>query len=746
MKTKRHENRRISGAQPPDNFSLQLRLASACIGRGQIEQALASLDGLSSVADTPRKKAKIAAMVARSQALLGRHDDALKYYQAASKHGARILMEPEYWLEPSLGEVRVLLGAQRLEDALAKANGIASLARQNQSQFDIASNPSKAHIRASGAVQIGPRPVRLNAVLTRLGSTFHNAGYMDEAEVFFQQVVTLTPNGGSRARQCLATIHLQKGQFEKAEQLARESLLMGRFQAKTIASWSVLVSARAAQKKDPMDPQVFASFVQNCSGTVSARAHLEIVSALRSRRCGTWKVIAQRWMDQHGQEDPVVRFEIGKLLLSDNKLSSGNPVDITKLATSLLSDPLITAPEAVGIAKTLAHFGLLNPLAENHITPVARMIRRRFGKDAEARALHSMALGAMLAGKYDLARPILTTQIKQGSAGSEQWGKDLWALARMEGVVGNHAAEAQHYLTAASHSGSPARFRLQGLLLWLRAAGKSGMAIDQESSKARILEVIKEIGDYRTLMDVARQLALAGANFKELSKMVAIEAETKALQEYAEALDPAEAVGILNLLARRQYYDLSRVRQMLQTWESIDDRKIDWLWSQDSRFWEYVSLIVAGYFDVGQASDGEALAVRMLAEPTVPMSGKPYIAATYGVWLVSQDRQGEAWPVFAQLIAGNPTHRLTSQAYYWCAVRSHKTGMKADALAQCGLARKCLAPRPGIHWEWSIDAKSALLLQLITGPQQKIDMSQYKDDFLMRQQRSLDHDLGSIHI
>ena len=245
-------------------------------------------------------------------------------------------------------------------------------------------------------------------------------------------------------------------------------------------------------------------------------------------------------------------------------------------------------------------------------------------------------------------------------------------------------------------------------------------------------------------MDVARQLALAGANFKELSKMVAIEAETKALQEYREALDPAEAVSILNLLARRQYYDLSRVSEMLRTWETLDDRKIDWLWSQDSRFWEYVSLIIAGYFDVGQTTEGEALAVRMISEPTVPLSGRPYIAAAYAAWLVSQDRQGEAWPVFAQLIAGNPTHRLTSQAYYWCAVRSHKSGKKADALAHCNMARKCLAPRPGIHWEWSIDAKAALLLQQITSPQQTIDMSQYKEDFLMRQQRSLDNDLGSI--
>ena len=66
-------------------------------------------------------------------------------------------------------------------------------------------------------------------------------------------------NGAARARQTLARIALGSDDPATTERYARESLQMGRFKAKTVASWRLLVAARGRQDKRPLDADLVES-------------------------------------------------------------------------------------------------------------------------------------------------------------------------------------------------------------------------------------------------------------------------------------------------------------------------------------------------------------------------------------------------------------------------------------------------------------------------------------------------------
>jgi hypothetical protein len=287
----------------------------------------------------------------------------------------------------------------------------------------------------------------------------------------------------------------------------------------------------------------------------------------------------------------------------------------------------------------------------------------------------------------------------------------------------------------------PGQFRLQAFLYGIGESQKAGDAIDLADTEKRVKQILADITDYRALLDAARQLSLAGSRFRKIFRTVALDAEAKAIKAFIEAVDSGRALVILNHLARRQYYDLTRLAALTDLWESLSDEKIAWLWSRDAKFWEYVALVISAYFDQDATNKAEEMAKTMLADVTVPEEGRVHLRTTYANWLLDQSRDKEAALLYEQVRDETPSHRLAAFAHYWLAIRAAKTNDSSNAKISAEAVRRCLAPKPGYHWEWTLDCKAALLLQQLYGSSTPVDMRLYRQEFIKRMNERLTEDL-----
>ncbi len=743
MKTKRKRQAQPESFLNP-GFSSLLREAIHLINIRQTGAALEILDRALGLAASPAQRAKIATLAAKSQAALGRYDEAAAQFKSAREIAKTDQIEQTHWLPAVLGQVRALLKGQHSEEASKIARVAADEAEDREKQFHSVAGFSASQLKNIGTMRVGPRPLRLNAVLTRLATGFWEDGYAAEAKGFLYQAIESSPNGASRARQVLASILLQENQPAEAEQYARESLQMGRFQAKTIASWPILIASRAKQNKPLLDISLYRAFRKTATGSVFERSLFLIIAELRRRSDDAWKDIAAKAFDSNGLADPVIRFEIGKILIAEARLTS-NHAEAFRLGGQLFSDKFLSRKESVAITKAVVEAGLLTGKLGNRVDQMRHSVEKRFGQATAAEATHGMALAAMMAKSYDLARNLLNAQCLGLEKGCDQWSKGKWALASMESALGNHAAAAKLSLDIADAAKVPPRFRLQALLNWVDSAQKAKTEIDFDHAQKRVEAIVGSIEDYRSLLDAARQLALAGSPFRQITRTIAQSAEARAIAAFQSSTNPTEATGILNHLARRQYYDLSRSSQLAAFWESLSEEKVGWLWSKDSRLWETIGLVGASYLDLGRDSEGEKFLCALLADDTVPESGRIFLLVPYGNWLREEDRIAEAWPLFERAIASSPDHRLAAHANYWFAVREFQRADREKAESYALSVRKCLAPKPGLHWEWTLDGKAALLLRRIYGNDSRVDTRLYKPDFLARIGKVLDADIARFN-
>lgn len=733
-----------SGSATGSPFSAALREAIRLSNGRKIEQSLALLETTAAHTRTPAQKAKIVSLVAKTQFALGRYEESVAQFDAATRLADDAAFQQDHWLPAIRGKIRALLKSQKLAEAGTTARAAISEATVRQNAFEKQLSMGVGQLRQAGSVRVAARPLRVNTVLTKVASTFWEDGYTDEAKVHLQQAISLTPNGASRARQLLATILLQEGKASEAEQLARESLLMGRFQAKTVASWPLLIDARAKQGKPMLDQDVYSAFLNTSRGPVADRTRLLILEQLRKRGDESWRDIADGLRGNVAAGDPIIRFETGKILLAEARLKA-NHQEAFRLANELFADAQLSGLESIQVAKSIVEAGLMSGLLQGHvIVSIQASLSQRFGQFWSDRAVHGMALAAMMTKSFDLARSLLLGLCDSVEKGSIQWSKSKWALGRMEEVVTDFAAAAGHFLDIADAVDVPPRFRLQAFLNWLENVQKGSGEIDLEGAKAKVQALVDAIEKPDVLLDAARQLALAGRKFQDICLAVTEQGEAKAIEAFNDCKDSTRAIGVLNHLARRQFYDLHRSTHLVAFWESLSNDKINWLWSKDARFWEYIALVGASYLGQRDASRGEEFFRQRLQDDTVPTSGRIYLLVTLANWLVEERRWAETWPLYSEACQGHPGHRLTAYANYWFALRAFASGQWSEAEQQALAARKCLAPCPGLHWEWVTDGKAVLLLSRIYGSRTRIDARLYKDEFLNQLERDLDRDFQAL--
>lgn len=736
---RRHNKRNQAGATPREKFSKDLREANQCVRSRDFEGALGSLNRLAADETDPASKGKILLLTADSTMRLGRYGESAEIYRK-SRNLFRAASHP-LWFSAALGEIECTLRAQQYDVAYSKALEAVELMDEDAAALKKIENAPALHLAAPGGVLVGPRPERPTTILTRLGNLFLREGYPEFAIEFFQKAINMSPNGASRSRQSMAEIALAKGDLESAERYARESLQMGRFQAKTIHSWALYHQARSRRGKSPHDSELHAGMLQSADKSVTERATITIVESLRKLSDPAWKEIATACVMEQAGYDAIYRLELSKMLLADARIVEADPAPIAMAAASLLNNKLISTIEIVALIKTYALYSLKADLDEKAVLNTISKVAKKLSPAGAARVVHSASLGAMLAARHDFARVLLEDQIATLQPGIVQWGRDLWALARMESVVGNYEKAARHYLQCADHADTPERFQLQGILRWLSQIERSGVQPDIVGTTVKLKRILARIDDYGILLDAARQLALAGEPFKDLKGVVANAAVTAAQDAFEKTKDPTEALAILIHLARRQYYDLLTGDSIFKYWDSLPTAKREWLWSQDGRFWEYMCLIMMAYENSSMSQAADRLANELLVRITTPPHGFVQVATTYGEMLI---RRGELRTGLAQMekaVPVAPASTFTARAYYWRAIVARNKGDSAGVVTNANLIRRCFGTFPGLYWEKSLDARAIVLLGDAVGKKENpAHEHRYTEAYLAAEANAIDED------
>lgn len=741
-KSRRKNKRSSEIAAPRSAFSKALREANEKVRAKDYASGLGILNTLAVGEVDPGRLGKILILTAESQFRLGRYMEAAEIY-SKSKEQLRTPPHPS-WFSAAYGEISSLLKAVQTLQAYTKALEAVKLIGGDHISLQKLENATEEELSQSEGVLVGPRPARPTTILTRLGNLFLHEGYPDTADEFFRNAIGLAPNGASRARQGLARIALSNNEFESAERYARESLQMGRFQAKTIHSWTLYHEARQRRGNRAHDPELFDSLVRNGSKSVTERAITVIVGSLRKWSDPAWKQIASQWASKKDKEfDPILSIELSKMLLAEAKITESDAAIVAASAAALLKQRLISSKEVVALVKTFALYSLRSNADKKPLQRVLGDIKTRFSPEATSRAIHSAALGAMLAERHDLGRSLLQDQVKRLDRRTTQWRTDVWALARMETVLGNHESSARWYLMVAEHLDTPARFQLQGLLHWLEEIKKSGKEPDISKTKAKLENVLYRMTDCRMLLDAARQLTLAGDPFKSVKDVVAAAAVKTARDSFEKAKEPGEALQILIHLTRRQYHDLFLGEGIHEYWDSLPTAKREWLWTQDAKFWEYLSLVLQSYDDADMTLETDKLAHALLQEATTPAQGMAQIATTFGEILVRRGEVKKGILYFEKAIPASPLNRLTAKAYYWRALAARNRGDKPGVLDNARMIRRCFGSKPALYWELALDSRACLLTGEV-GKANQVAENRYAEDYLTIQADALEVDASLL--
>jgi tetratricopeptide (TPR) repeat protein len=733
--------RRPTGKPPKSQFSVKLAGVQEAYQSGEVESALAALDELSTGhADDPKTLSRIVSTVADAGRDQGSFDDAVEHY----RRSLEILDEGEdvrLWLRPAIGEISSLLKAVRVEEAVQRAGEIWQQAQEYYQRVEAEHATTTAQLQQAGRIRVKARPVRPSVFATKMGNAFFEEGYLDAARQLYLQAVLITPNGASRARQGLARIAMADDDPAIAERYARESLLVGKFQNKTIPSWELLVVARKKQEKPLLDEELYQSFLITTKTGVKARGLLTIVKCLRGYGDPRWQEIARSWMESESDEDEVIAVEMAKLLIAEEKILSADPRLVAASAHRILRSELVSPQEMIAAAKAVVS-GILRGGGTPQIDALAAKVERRFGPEKTFEARHAMALGAMLGGNHDLARQILATNFTVATAGSDSWGRTLWAWARMEKVLKRFDAAAALYLDVARHPATPARFRIQALLTALRIVTEHEGATNPDALIVEVAKVVSTIDDYATLLDAGRQLSLAGNKLASLKKIVATRGYDAAYLAFAEAAEPTSAMAILNFVARRQFYDLGAQSELIRFWNEFPYEKREALWSKSTDYWEYQSLLFRAYIAEGRIAEAEALVSEAIDDGSAPPNGLLHIGTAVANWHMTTGKIVDAMVHFDWLTKEQPTHRLAAFGHYWLGLLAYHRKAIPMAQNRFEALRRCFSVTPTLYWEWELDSRAAIMLNRMGTA--IIDVTQFTEEYLARQERLLDSDLHCL--
>ena len=679
------------------------------------------------------------AMVADSEFKRGRYAEAA---QIQLRVAGDTIDDSTLWLRAFIGEIRALLKVPDVGQAIMMANHAIGVAEVKMADFDKKVRLANQAVETGGSVEVPPLPPRVSVVATRMGYLFLQEGEPEAAEEFFNRAIEKSKGRANRARQGLAKIALAKGEFRKAISVASDAIRLGGYKAKTLEAWQTVISARRQMGGWKISERLIKGLEAAPAG-LRARAVLTIVRELRKSDMRQWWDVADNWSKKEGRHFPIIETEIRKMVLASAKAELGNATDRREKAEQLLQMPNLSAKEWLNGAKELVRASLW----EGNIVDFGQLVSAAvaaYGDDFAPRARHSLALSCMMAKRHDLARPLLQENIQQDPYGNPVWAKSVCALARMESLLGDHAASAALYRQFADENSISNKFLLQAQLNWcqeLIAAGQPGPLMEARSLMEATLA---NMNDPDVLMNFARQLQFGSEELRNWGQQLFVQGKSAAIQQFEEAISPSVAIGILYRLTRRQVRDFGFHADAVAFWEALPQEKRNWLWSSNSVFWEYLGQVFEAYVRKSDLPEAETFAREFLDDPASPAEGLPPLGIPLARLLMSTDRVTESLELFEQMTRGAPTHPLCAEAWYWLALVAYKKGEASKVGEYARHIRIAQGVQTGMLDAWTLDARAFLLLanlNLATVDPQAVNNTA---EFMQRQLQVINDNLERI--
>ena len=483
----------------------------------------------------------------------------------------------------------------------------------------------------------------------------------------FQQAVQVSPNS-CQARLGLAEIALCEGDAAKAASLAKEAVIIGKYHAKTLAAWPLLL---AASRKIGVSIDV--DLIKGLAAavpSVRARAILLLVRGLRSQNDASWRQLAADWLQQEGSKNPRVAAELKKLALANtHNLSGASLSDQLQAAQNLLNTPGISPMEWLSATKQILHASLLLNRGVNVQALITQGVNR-YGRQHWTTFTESLAIVCKRAQQPDIAQSLLKQSL--ATASGEDWRKILWALAKLQSDQGNHAQAAQSYWAYTQKSDAPHRFHAFALMRYALELFRSQQPQLIEQAAPQLQSVLVQVQDYNVLLDIARQLRYSRfQQGKYLAENAYQRGKQMALQDIDAAGHPSVAVNFLFKFSRRAF-DFSRNDDIIATWTRLDDTKRQWLWSRNSDYWNWQELVLRAYLASGQLSQADNFGNALLNDPATPLEAIAILGPTCLTLKLQQGNPQAIFSVCERMAQAAPGNERTAIAYYWLALRAWK--------------------------------------------------------------------------
>ena len=688
-----------------------------------------------------RDRTRVLAMVADSEFKRGRYAEAA---QIQLQVASAAIDDPTLWLRAYIGEVRALLKTADVDQAIMMATHAVDIAKTKMADFDETVRTANRTVLTEGTVDVPPVPVRVSVVATRMGYLFLQEGEPEAAEELFTKAIESSKGRANRARQGLAKIALAKGEYRKAIKGASEAIRFGQYQAKTIDAWKTLISARRQLGGWKISERLIKG-LDTVPSSLRARTVLTIVRELRKSDMRQWEDVANNWSQKEGRQFPIIETEIRKMVLASAKAEPGNAAKKREKAEQLLQMPSLSAKEWLNGAKEFVRASLWEGNTVNFGQLIASTVTA-YGEEFAPRARHSLALSCMMAKRHDLARPLLQENNQQDPYGNPMWAKSVWALARMESLLGDHALSAVLYRQFADEGSISNKFRLQAQLNWcqeLIAAGQPGPLLE---ARAFMEATLANVNDPDVLMNFARQLQDGPKELRDWGQQLFVRGKNAATQQFNEAVSPSLAIGILYKLTRRQVRDFGRYEEVVTLWEGLSQEKRDWLWSDKSNFWEYLGQVFEAYAWSGDLQEAEALARDFLDDPASPSEGLPLLGIPLARRLMLVGRAEESMELFERMARVAPTNSLCAEAWYWMALVAYKRGETNKVDEYASRIRAAQGTQVGMLEAWNLDSRALLLLANLDSTAIDPQAVNYFADYLQGQLQIINFDLARIPI
>ncbi len=685
----------------------ELSAAARLIRRGETAAAMRVLDRLAENAKTVEFKGKILGLAGDAAVRQGEYARAAKAYEGAGQ-----LAEcSRGWLRAALGRLRVLFAEGNFDRASEFARGMI----ENAIVSERSERERLANWDGRDSLVVLERVQRPSVVATRIASAFLRAGAPETASVFLRRALELQPNGATRARILLASLAFRNRDYVVAEKHAREALEIGRFGAKTLSAWSILLNSQAHLGVPSPTWTSLVGQLKSAPMTVRARAVFEAIRTLRSRGDPRWREYASGWssLAQNRSVNTRIAAEIAKVMLADAVINKAPIDEQMSKAVQLRETKEISPREWMIAIKVEAK----TAIAQGRPVDVGALLERIRVLAAKSVPLqlslrHSLGKQLFRLGDRVSAEGLFRGNHSQITEGDKLFVPTAFALARIERSKGHDDVAASHYLTVFRSDAVGSAHQIAGLCGWAATIGQGQADSNSPAIAQRANNVVAKISDYRSAMHVAFLAVGKPGVFANLGRQALARGENLALAALAREPSRLETAEILFRLSRRRY-DYGNFDKIVAQWRAMTPGFREWLRSETSAYAEYLGLVFRSHWRLDEGDEAIALAEGELnRKPLLPLA-TAQLATLLGLRLVATTRKGYAFELFETAAIQAPLNPITGYAHYWLAMRETRRANQPSALKAIQACRQSLGSKPQQGWQVRLAATTYVLEALI---------------------------------